>query len=51
MSKIKWEDIDDQTDRLKVLGGWIVRSWMSGRSVHQVFISDEYHDWKLEEEK
>ena len=44
----KWEFIDKETDRLKVLGGWIVRSW-NRDSVHQIFISDEYHDWKFDE--
>ena len=46
----KWENIDEDTDRLKVPGGWIVRSWVM-RSVHQVFISDPGHTWTLENNK
>lgn len=51
--KIQWEIIDDYTDRLKVLGGWIVRTGtigVQGSTVHQVFVPDEKHEWKLEEE-
>jgi hypothetical protein len=50
----KWELIDDYSDRLKVPGGWIVRSWIRDRwmdspsvSVHQVFVADPSHEWKF----
>ena len=47
-----WERIDADTDRMKVPGGWIVRSryWMhSGCGIHQIFISDVEHTWTLRE--
>jgi len=48
-----WESIDRHTDRMKVPGGWIVRSlkvYGEGCSIHQVFIEDKNHTWKLKEE-
>jgi len=48
-----WEDIDDSSDRLKVPGGWIVRSWISywnsDGGVHQIFVVDVEHQWKIGE--
>jgi hypothetical protein len=50
-----WEIIDKNSFRLKVPGGWIVKSvhkeFYSGISVsvHQIFIKDEGHNWKLNE--
>jgi len=47
-----WEKFDKHTDRLRVPGGWIVRSlkvYGDGCSVHQVFIEDKNHTWELEE--
>lgn len=41
--KLEWEGIDKWSDRLKVPGGWIVRSGGSGYDVHHIFIKDEYH--------
>ena len=52
---IEWEDINSNSDRLKVPGGWIVRSCVKsgsydgGASVHQIFISDSKHIWNLNE--
>lgn len=52
----KWEKISLQSDRLKVPGGWIVRSYLDvgvtarACSIHQVFISDPEHLWKFEED-
>ena len=46
----KWKKIDEYTDRLKVPGGWIVRSYdlgMQSKALHQVFISDPGHTWEL----
>lgn len=45
-----WEAIDKHSERLKVPGGWIVRSWISynGSSVHQIFIADVNHAWELQ---
>jgi hypothetical protein len=39
------------SERMKVPGGWIVRSRMynsHGVSVHQIFVPDPNHSWKLE---
>jgi len=55
----KWEEITTQkelstcTDRLKVPGGWIVRTRIStiwqGCSIHSSmeFIKDPGHEWKI----
>ena len=50
-----WETIDRYTHRMKVPGGWIVKSFLkdfriclSPCSVHQIFIADAEHEWKLE---
>lgn len=42
-----WEEIDDQTSRLKVPGGWIVRTIVNSppSSVHQIFVEDAHHEW------
>jgi hypothetical protein len=37
------------TDRLWVIGGWIVRTRIS-TGVHQIFVSDSDHEWKLDKE-
>lgn len=61
-----WESLEDpkdeaglwrmvRSDRLKVPGGWIVRSRNftmnshGGTAIHQLFIPDINHEWKLEE--
>lgn len=52
-----WEEIDSYTDRLKVPDGWIVRSIIDnagvndsgGAAIHQIFLSDPDHEWKLEQ--
>ncbi len=47
-----WETIDNDTSRLKVPHGWIVRtivgsgSYQGGVSVHQIFIANEAHSWE-----
>ncbi len=51
-----WETIDKFSERLKVPGGWIVRtSYLhvvknAGVAVacHQIFIADPSHEWSLE---
>jgi len=53
--KILERDLDCRggSARLKVPGGWIVRSylWLSGgMAVAQTFVSDPNHEWKLNEE-
>jgi hypothetical protein len=49
-----WESLPDRkmdSERLKVPGGWIVRSFWSGfggaGGIHQVFIADPNHEWRL----
>jgi hypothetical protein len=47
----QWEEVSGNTDRLKVPHGWIVkteRQYVSGVSVHQIFIEDRDHLWKIE---
>jgi len=50
----KWEKLDNNTCRLQVPGGWIVRTFESrgynaGGCVHQIFIEDKNHIWVIEE--
>lgn len=50
----KWEYVGGISSRLKVPGGWIVRSTTIStiyHSVHTIFISDPNYEWKLEEDK
>jgi len=56
----EWENISGDgystTKRLKVPDGWIVKSQYrgyadSGVSVHQIFIKDPEHEWKLNNEE
>lgn len=45
-----WEEIDVCTARMKVPGGWIVRSVLTrstGVSVHQIFVPDPGHVWEI----
>jgi len=46
-----WEEIEYKefctSDRLKVPDGWIVRSYYNRESVHQIFVEDKRHTWKL----
>ena len=57
-----WEEIPRSTnihscmsDRLEVPGGWIVRSVYYvaslGVSIHQVFVTDPKHTWRLDNAK
>ena len=50
----KWEKINEEhmetTFRLKVPGGWIVKSKIycsDGVSIHQIFISDPTYSWEF----
>lgn len=52
----EWEPIDPNgvSKRLKIYGGWIVRTTsclMSATSVHTLFIPDSIHQWELEAQK
>lgn len=49
----KWENMGDYTTRLKVPGGWIVRTFTgsyNGGCCHQIFIGDVNHTWKIKKE-
>lgn len=46
--KSKWERVDTYTDRMRVPGGWIVGTFLPGIAIHQVFIADPTHEWRLE---
>lgn len=52
-----WELISNDsnncvTERLKVPGGWLVRSlyfeYKTGAALHHIFVSDPAHEWKLD---
>jgi hypothetical protein len=48
--KLKWERIDNYTDRAKVFGGWLVRSYSERATFQPVpiamcFVPDEHHVW------
>jgi hypothetical protein len=47
-----WEEVDDNTERLRVPGGWLVRTFIilthlstSACSVHMVFVEDPSNAW------
>ena len=55
-----WESLKEaegtrclRSDRLKVVGGWIVRTVVpagnTGAAVAQTFVADPNHKWKLED--
>ncbi len=52
-NKLKWEKLHtfnrSPSARLKVLGGWIVRSETGSYSggIHQIFIADSLHEWRI----
>lgn len=53
--ELNWEKIDDTrqnrspSSRLKVPGGWIVRSETGAYDggIHQIFIADSLHEWRI----
>ncbi len=52
----EWEKINKQTDRLKVYGGWLVRTYVTLQeagtaSVAITFYKDKKYEWQLEKEK
>ncbi len=53
-----WEEIDydqgDSTARMRVPGGWLVRTvigHLESPAVHMIFFPDPHHDWVVEEKK
>jgi len=49
----KFEKIDDDTSRLRVYGGWIIRTiavTSEGVGVHTFFMQDVMNVWKLKGE-
>ena len=45
----EWEDIDENSDRLKVPGGWLVRCWVTNAGMSVIFYSDPHHEWTFEQ--
>jgi hypothetical protein len=45
-----FEKIDNTTIRLKVPGGWFLKT-VTNHNVHTLFIVDEAHRWQLEPDK
>lgn len=48
----KWEDLHETecTIRLKVIGGWLVQSYMTieeNCSMCMAFVPDPYHKWEI----
>lgn len=56
---VEWERITESTYRLKIHGGWLVRTKTFSGSIRAAsqyavdikFIEDEYHNWVIGEEK
>lgn len=60
---LNWQVIANGTERLEVIGGWIVKTvvvnenWIKGSgeqlqsSVSMVFVADSNHEWEVEEPK
>jgi hypothetical protein len=50
-----WETIDETSHRLKVPGGWIIRSYILARvltgnvsaAMDMIFVKDPNHEWVL----
>ena len=50
----EWEPLDGGTWRVKVIGGWIIRSVSTFEMTiaeSMVFIADRDHEWKITEPK
>lgn len=47
----KWYKLDDNTYRMRVPGGWIVRSHVTliqgGASIAMIFVADPDNEWVL----
>jgi len=43
----KWERLDGETCRYKVINGWIVLHWNMAGEHTSVFVPDEQHIWKI----
>lgn len=41
-----WESVDETLERLKVPGGWLVRTYMNNNGVSITFYPDPKHKWK-----
>lgn len=43
-----WEDIANYAERLKVFGGWLVRTrYFSSDDYAMAFVPDANHEWQL----
>lgn len=50
----QWKQIDEDTWRAKVIGGWLVKEahWYTDNEIpiiSLVYVPDEFHSWELEE--
>ena len=47
----KWEDVgkghETRLERMKVFGGWIVRTYYIGEAVALCFLPDINHEWEI----
>ena len=42
----QWEELDSHTRRAKVIGGWVVNSYL-GKAESMVFVPDRDHEWHI----
>lgn len=61
MAKLEWETVDNQHQRAKIHGGWLVKAYedvvhkfghgiIGGRDfrIAMCFVPDVYYEWRLE---
>lgn len=46
-----WEEIDEDTARLKVPNGWIVKCFHWRTGIVVIFVEDSEHTWEFKKEK
>lgn len=45
----EWQRLDSVTERAKVYGGWLIRTW-DNDGISSCFIPDEHHRWEIDNE-
>ena len=45
MGQIKWEEIEDDTEIMKVIGGWLVKYSVDCEHYTMCFVPDAEHLW------
>jgi len=45
----KWEELDNFTQRARVIGGWIVKAYDDEEfpGISLVFLNDQDHEWQI----